>query len=118
MENKQYKGKNIREHYRIRYPISCRPRLIILNNEYETIDISERGIRFICKKISEFQAGMELEVRVTFSNGEYLDLEGEILRTDEKVAVLHLSRRIPFKIIVAEQRYIKLNYPDYLKTSQ
>ena len=115
MQNKQYKGKNNREHYRIRYPLSCRPRLTILNNEYETIDISERGIRFICKEISVFQAGMELEARITFNNEEYLDLEGEILRTDERVAVLYLSKRIPFKRIVAEQRYIKLNYPDYLR---
>ncbi len=116
MQNKRYKGNNNREHYRIRYPLSCRPRLAILNNEYETIDISERGIRFICKEIYEFQAGIELEVRITFYNGEHLDLEGEILRTDEKVVVLHLSKSIPLKRIVAEQRYIKLNYPDYLET--
>ena len=116
MQNKQYKGKNSREHYRIRYPLSCRPGLIILNNEYEAIDISERGIRFICKSTYEFQAGMELAVRITFNSGECLDLEGKILRTDKRVAVLHLSKRIPFKIIVAEQRYIKSYYPDYLKT--
>lgn len=92
--------------------------MTILNNEYETIDISERGIRFICKETYEFQSGIELEIRITFYNGESLDLEGEILRTDEKVAVLHLSKSIPLKIIMAEQRYIKLNYPDYFETSQ
>ncbi len=117
MQNKRYKGRNIREHYRIRYPLSCRPKLTIRNSEYETIDISERGIRFSCKEINEFQTGIELEVSITFHNGEYLDLEGEILRTDEKVAVLRLSKSIPFKRIVAEQRYIKLNYPEYLETS-
>ena len=89
-----------------------------MNNEYDTIDISERGIRFICREIYEFQTGMELEVRITFHNGEYLNLEGEILRTDEKVAVVYLSKSIPLKRIVAEQRYIKLNYPGYLETSQ
>ncbi len=90
---------------------------MILNNEYVTIDISERGIRFICKEIDEFQTGIELVVQIIFHNGEELDLEGEILRTDEKIAVLCLSKRIPLKRIVAEQRYIKLNYPDYFEAS-
>ncbi len=90
---------------------------MILNNEYVTIDISERGIRFICNEIDEFQTGIELVVQIIFNNGEELDLEGEILRTDEKIAVLCLSKRIPFKRIVAEQRYIKLNYPDYFEAS-
>ena len=118
MQSKRYKGKNSREHYRVRYPLSCRPKLIILNNEYVTIDISERGIRFICNEIDEFQTGVELVVQITFNNGEQLDLEGEILRTDEKITVLRLSKPITLKRILAEQRYIKLNYPDYFEVSQ
>jgi hypothetical protein len=106
-------GKSRREYFRIIYPLACRPKLIISGKEYDVIDISEHGIRFTCKEMNEFQPGLDVNIKVTFNNSEPLDLKGIVLRIDKKIAVMSLTKSIPLDRIIAEQRYIKLNYPDY-----
>lgn len=105
--------KNKREFYRIRYPLSCRPRLILLDKEYEVIETSEKGVKFLHKKFHEFQIGLTVGFTITFHDDESLDLEGKILRVDENVVVVYLSEEIPFRRIALEQRHIIDNYPDY-----
>lgn len=56
---------------------------------------------------------MEVEAAITFNDGESLRFAGKILRVDENVAVMYLSESIPFRRIVAEQRYLKEEYPEY-----
>jgi hypothetical protein len=113
MNNDPYRRKNKREFYRIRYPISCRPTLTYLGEDYEVVNISERGVRFICKKLHEFKPDLEMQFSITFRDDEPLEIEGKILRVEGKVAVIYLPENIPFGRIVQEQRYIKDNYPDY-----
>ncbi len=113
MQDTRYNGKNRREHYRIRYPLTGRPRLTISNNEYEVVDISESGLKFLCKKINEFRAGSEVRLEITFNDGGSLHVRGKILRTTEKVSVISFSEDIPFGIILKEQRYLKAHYPEY-----
>ena len=107
-------GRNRREYFRIIYPLACRPKLIFSGNEYDVIDISEKGIKFICKEMNEFQQGLEVKINITFNNADPLALKGIVLRIDKKIAVLSLTESIPLDRIIAEQRYIKLNYPDYV----
>lgn len=113
MQNRQYTGSNKRQHYRIRYPLACRPRLKILDHICEVIDISEHGIRFVSGKVYGLQPEMAVEAVITFNDGESLRFGGKILRIDENVAVMYLSESIPFRRIVAEQRYLKEEYPEY-----
>ena len=113
MQNRQDGGANKREHYRIRYPLSCRPSLIVLNQKCEVVDISEHGISFVCNKVHELHPDLEVEARITFKDGESLNLEGKILRINKRIAVLYLPVSIPFGRIVAEQRLLKEEYPEY-----
>ena len=106
-------GKSRREYFRIIYPLACRPKLLISGNEYDVIDISEHGIRFICRELNEFQQGLAPNLKISFNNSEPLALKGMILRIDKKIVVMSLTESIPLDRIIAEQRYIKLNYPDY-----
>jgi hypothetical protein len=113
MENNKYTRENKREHFRVRYPISCRPGLRLLNCLFEVIDISEHGIRFSGNKINQLQAEMEVMATVTFNDGSSLKVKGRILRVDKEVAVMYIAESIPFGRIMAEQRFIKVNYPKY-----
>jgi len=106
--------ENRRDHYRIRYPISCRPVLRIAGKNFEIIDISESGIKFHCENIEDYRANQELQGTVVFNDGKPLILKGNILRVYKKTAIVWLSVNIPFSRIVREQRFLKTRYPDYL----
>ena len=113
MQNKRYKGKNSREHYRVRYPIACRPNLAILNNVYEIIDLSEHGIRFFGNDVSRFHSDMKIDGIITFDDGGSISIKGKIIRIDKNNAVMFLTESIPFGRIVTEQRFINEKYPEY-----
>ena len=113
MPKYQYNGKNKREHYRIVYPLSCRPKLKIIKKEYEVMDISESGIKFLHRNGIELTPGSKIHAEITFDNGTSLDIDGEILRIDDYIMILKLQHSVPFWKIVDEQRYIKDKYPGY-----
>ena len=114
MENEPYKENNKRELYRITYPVNDRPILKLLGNEFEVTNISERGIKFICKQCSEFKIDLEVKFTLIFHDNESFLLEGRILQTYKSAVVIGLRRNIPFERIILEQRYILTNYPDKL----
>ena len=113
MTDNKFSGENKRQHYRIVYPLTARPSLKITRKEFEVVDISESGIRFLNKKWAPFTPGVKIEAELTFNDGESLDIEGEILRVNDQVSILKLHKSIPFWKIVEEQRYIKKTYPDF-----
>jgi hypothetical protein len=107
MKNKESSRDNKREHYRILYPIRCRPVLRFAGMKFEIIDISENT--------EDFRAGQELQGTVMFNDGKSMDLKGNILRIYKKTAIVCLSVYIPFSHIVREQRFLKTQYPDHLE---
>ena len=112
MGNKPYKKKNKRELYRIAYPVNDRPILKLLGNEFEVINISEKGIKFICKQCTEFTIDAEVKCTLTFRDHESFLLEGKISQIYKSAVVICLTRSLPLKRIIQEQRYILANYPD------
>jgi hypothetical protein len=56
---------------------------------------------------------MEVSATITFKDCSSLKVHGRILRVSEKVVVMYIPESIPFVKIVAEQRFIKMNYPEY-----
>jgi len=113
MTDNRFSGENKRQHYRIVYPFSCRPSLKITRKEFEVVDISESGIRFLNKQWAPFTPGVRIQAEIIFNDGDSMEIDGEILRADDQVSILKLHNSIPFWKIVEEQRYIKKNYPDY-----
>ena len=112
MENRR---ENKREFYRLRYPTNCRPTLILLGKSYEVIDVCEKGVKFLLEKYREFRPGRNIRFTITFHD-DSLDLEGEILRVEERTAVIYLKKPIPLGRIIEEQRYVRDMYPDYFQT--
>jgi hypothetical protein len=109
------KGENKREFYRLRYPTSCRPTLILLGKSYEVIDICEKGVKFLLGKYREFKPGLDIQFTIDFHD-DSLDLAGKILRVDENTAVIYLEETIPLGRIIKEQRYVRDMYPDYFQS--
>jgi len=103
---------NRRDFFRIVYEPSQRPLLRIDapsleltgEHEFEVLDISEKGIRFLNDRNVHFSETVQGEL--VFVDGEAVLIEGQIVREKGSQLSLKLSESIPFKAVVKEQRRI------------
>ncbi len=112
---------NTREFYRIRYPDSYRPKIRIQDEEYdnETVELSERGVRFRYQGPGQLSKGLEIEMNITFYDGESFQLNGELLRIRKEDIIMRFSERIPIYRLINEQLYLKyIASPSTGKTRQ
>ncbi len=100
---------NTREFYRIRYPDSYRPKIRIQDEDYdsETLELSERGVRFRYHGPGQISEGLEIEMNITFYDGESFQLRGELLRIRKEDIIMRFSERIPIYRLINEQLYLK-----------
>jgi hypothetical protein len=100
-----------RQFHRIRYPLSFRPKIRIQgeNCDCEVVELSERGIRFLYKGRAQLSAGLEIEVNITFCDGESFHLKGEILRVEREDVIMRFSGSLTTNRLMKEQLFIKNN---------
>lgn len=104
----EYDGEQRRRQFRIEYPLSERPTLLIGEEEpYEVIDVSEEGVRFFDHPTRSFLPGQKICGQIHFRDEQTVEIEGSVFRMMEGVIVLLLSRKIPYKLIVAEELYLR-----------
>jgi hypothetical protein len=100
--------QNRRAFYRIPYPHSERPRLVLGSCISEVIDCSEQGIQFAPSALVAHEIGSEVEGRLRFRSGEEVRICGRITRADSGCVALNLSGLgIPFSAILREQLYLR-----------
>jgi hypothetical protein len=103
-----YDGTQRRERFRVEYPITERPKLILDHEEdYEVIDLCEDGVRFFNSRKNSFLAARQVHGKIQFHDEQSVEIEGTILRIDNQIIVLVLSQKIPYKIIVTEELYLR-----------
>jgi hypothetical protein len=101
-----------RAFFRIRYPLSERPRLRVENCAYDVIDCSLKGLRYVVPRGPLPPLGAEIKGRVYFRRGAEVNVKGVVLRVQDKEVALDLSTtNIPFSILLDEQRYLHTRYP-------
>ncbi len=98
-----------RQFHRIRYPLSFRPKVRIQGEDcdYRAVELSERGVRFLYKGPARLSAGLEIEVNITFSDGESFQLKGELLRVAKQDVIMRFSGSLTTNRLMKEQLYIK-----------
>ena len=68
---------------RVEYPAGSGPRLVIGEHEYEVMDISEKGIKFITDHPERFCPGLkEVVADIIFRDGKSCEIQGAILRIE------------------------------------
>lgn len=68
---------------RVEYPAGNGPRLVVGKYEYEVIDISEKGVKFITDHPERFSPGLkEVEANIIFRDGKSCEIQGAILRIE------------------------------------
>ena len=101
-----------RQFLRIKYPDDLRPELLIKLKGGEikkcvVVNISEKGISFVGEELAGLQQNSRIDTKITFSDGESLDVEGAVLRVIGNYAVMYLPKGIPLSRIKKEQKLLR-----------
>jgi hypothetical protein len=105
---------NRRGHFRLRYPPGAGPVLDVAGTTSVIVELSERGLRF-----SDGGRTATLAARVTgvlrFPDGDELAVEGAVVRAVGGWVAVRLNRGVHLGRMLAEQRRILRDYPNFLR---
>jgi hypothetical protein len=102
-----------RSTYRIPYPPTARGRLLAGGVEYQLVDCSERGIRYMTEIANMPEPGTRVSGTVRLlSGGPAHPVDGTVVRCRSgEVAVELDAPGIPVQAVFAEQRYLGRRFP-------
>ena len=99
---------NRREYYRIPFPATDRPRVVVGTSISEVIECSERGLSYQ-PSAAGGDVGDVVEGRIRFPRGVELPIRGEVVRVgdDDRVSLALKGTGIPFAVIFQEQLHLR-----------
>jgi hypothetical protein len=97
--------------FRLAYPPGGRPEFQLEKPAAvcAVIDASQSGLKFVLPK-SSLQVGDVVRGIVKFHEGRSAEVLGRIVRIEDSACAAALTRRIPKKTMMEEQRYLLQNY--------
>jgi hypothetical protein len=96
-----------REHYRVAYPTAARPWFIVDGVARDVVDLCEMGLRYRAADGERRDLGDEVRGTVRVRRGEAVEVVGEVVRLVEREIALRLSRGIPLRVVLEEQRFLR-----------
>ena len=99
-----------RRYFRIRYPLTARPKVVLEGLEIAVTELSEEGLRVLLEELPKPCLTMEVDAMVGLRGGQHRT-RAKYLRTVEDEAVLTLAPPVPQTLIMAEQRWLVGRYP-------
>jgi len=95
-----------RAFYRLQYPTSARPKLLIEGYTFDVLDLSEGGLRFHTGPHPAPEVGTTFRGTVRVRRGDMIHTHGDVLRVDHSEVAARLVVGIPFQTIMEEQRFV------------
>lgn len=102
----QMKNEKQREYYRLSYPDTYRPSLIVDVDNYEIEDVSEYGVKVKVDEDQTFMVNDSVMATIAFSDGKEFDLSGQVVRVDHGYVGLQLETPLPISIIRSEHTHV------------
>jgi hypothetical protein len=106
MNQSPYEGSERRTFFRISYPSSNRPKLIIGSHGFEIADISEGGIRFFNPEKTKIV--QPILGTLKFLCGESMDIEATVVWQQDNEVGLLLKNYIPPATMENEKQHVIL----------
>ncbi|EKD88053.1 MAG: hypothetical protein ACD_35C00080G0012 [uncultured bacterium] len=107
MSDSNNQNDDRRQNYRIIYPETYHPNLIIRNIEFDIMDLSETGVRFKLKENVKLPGDL-FHAEVKLHDNSNVEVLGRIIRiSGQHAAMFMVVKKIPYQIILAEQAYLR-----------
>ena len=102
-----------RESYRLHFPYAERPRLLIGSREYEVVDCSAHGVRYVLTTPpSSLAPGDWVQGYLKFRRRPQMSIRGLIVRIQNGEIALYMpDSEIPFATLWNQERYLLTHYP-------
>lgn len=108
-------GVQQRQFFRLRYPKNARPVIHIQDRTFFVSESSEQGLRVLMGHIASLYCGLKMSATVSLHDHSNVNIEGFILRfADNDEVVIKLVKGLSFKNMVAEQRYVRQKFPNFM----
>lgn len=101
---------NQREYFRLAYPQTYRPCLVVDIDQYEIEDVSEYGMKVKIDQDPAFMIKDTIRAVIAFPDGKEFDLSGKVVRIDKGYAGLQLETPLPLSLIRSETLHIMNNF--------
>lgn len=95
-----------RAFYRLVYPLSLRPTVLIGQDRFVVVDLSERGLQFLHPGDVP-PLGEALIGRLFLPDAAPIEIEGTVIRRRGSHVALALSRGVPFSVMLEQQRLLQ-----------
>lgn len=99
-----------RQYFRLQYPSTERPTLVIQDIEFKVLDLSEYGVRFNTYGLITVEKDDLVDMEIRFVQGDSLDLSGHVIRVEESEVSIHLLGCIPSERIRADELSLRKKY--------
>jgi hypothetical protein len=100
-----------RNYFRIKFPITQRPRLVVNAAEFEVLELAETGARIIAGNAQVSESTGEFEATIEFPDGASAPITARVHRREGNQAVLRFAANLPYSIIAAQQRRLLKLFP-------
>jgi hypothetical protein len=101
-----------RDHYRLEYPVTDRPTVLVNGLQFEVIDASEGGLKFNCKFSFAPAKDSPFKGTIFFRDGKSFDIQGTVIRYDKTNdhCIVQLTKGIPLAKMIEEQLLLIRKY--------
>ena len=100
-----------RQYYRLIYPDTHRPSLMLDIFEYEVEDVSEYGLKVKTDNDPVFMVNDDVMAIIAFPDGKEFELSGQVVRVEHGFAGIALDSPLPNSLIRSEALYVTQNFP-------
>ncbi len=97
---------NQRQFYRLVYPFSQMPVMIVNDDEFGVTEVSEKGLIFEGKKSNKFKVGDWITGLIRFKDGQTAKIAGKAIRINRNYIVVGQLQGLTFRNLINEQRNI------------
>lgn len=96
-----------REYYRLQFPQTKRPQLLINENSHAVVDCSAHGVRYVTTKETSLAPGERVKGLLQFQHGKQTPVRGVVMRVEADEIILHIpDQEIPSKLLRSEERHL------------
>lgn len=100
-----------RNHFRIPYPITERPRLVMAGAEFEVLDLSARGARVAFNKNSRDPGDGICPATIRLKDATTIETVATVHRREANRLVLRFATELPYSVIAGEERRLLKLFP-------
>ncbi len=101
-----------RESFRLEFPRSCCPRILIKGTRFDIFDASENGVKFYYDETADLEINETTPIQITFRDQDSFNMDAMVVRIDPLYVCLQLMSPIPLKKIRSEHLYLIQKYSE------